>query len=160
APKDEEPDEKLVEPPSASQSKDEPGTSEPPATSKHEPPEKPTAKVQSQRKGLPNLLAELGLKVTSKGVLLPESRKTLLRRRRENREHALANGQAPQVLCLSAAAKRKARNRAERKPAGVQLDDVESELFYGAHQGSVASCTNAVSKGVDVNVRTKADLDG
>ncbi|CAE7706239.1 Ank2, partial [Symbiodinium necroappetens] len=35
-----------------------------------------------------------------------------------------------------------------------------SELFYGAHQGSVASCTKAVAKGADVNVRTKADLDG
>ncbi|CAE7567539.1 Ank2 [Symbiodinium sp. CCMP2592] len=126
---------------------------------KDELPDKQTAKVQSQRKG-PNLLAELGLKVTTKGVLLPESRKTLLRRRRENRELALANGQAPQVLCLSAAAKRKARNRAERKPPGVLLDDVESELFYGAHQGSVASCTKAVAKGADVNVRTKADLDG
>ncbi|CAE7944145.1 Ank2 [Symbiodinium sp. KB8] len=159
--KDEESEqpEKLAEAPSESLAKEEASQKKPENLPKDELPDKQTAKVQSQRKG-PNLLAELGLKVTTKGVLLPESRKTLLRRRRENRELALANGQAPQVLCLSAAAKRKARNRAERKPPGVLLDDVESELFYGAHQGSVASCTKAVAKGADVNVRTKADLDG
>ncbi|CAJ1333449.1 unnamed protein product [Effrenium voratum] len=39
------------------------------------------------------------------------------------------------------------------------LDELESELFYGAHQGSVAACARAVAQGVDVNVRTKADLD-
>lgn len=32
------------------------------------------------------MLKELGLKVTKKGVLLPESRKTVLRRRRETRQ--------------------------------------------------------------------------
>lgn len=45
-------------------------------------------------------------------------------------------------------------------PRPVQLDDVESELFYGSHQGSVQACAQAVAKGADVNVRTKADLDG
>mmetsp|Transcript_17521 Transcript_17521/g.32967 ORF Transcript_17521/g.32967 Transcript_17521/m.32967 type:complete len:355 (-) Transcript_17521:8-1072(-) len=123
-------------------------------------PMKQTAKTAFQRRAFPNLLAELGMKVTSKGVLLPESRKTQLRRRREARELAIASGQELQMIVPSAAAKRKAKNRADRKPAGVQLDDVESELFYGAHQGSVAACSSAVAKGADVNVRTKADLDG
>ncbi|CAK9037978.1 unnamed protein product [Durusdinium trenchii] len=108
------------------------------------------------RKGLspPCLLKELGLKVTAKGVLLPESRKTLLRRRRETRQ-ALKN-EADGAMVSTAV---------KRKPfacvsGAVQLDEVESDLFYGAHQGSVSTCAQAVAKGASVNVRTKADLDG
>eukprot|EP00913_Durusdinium_trenchii_P028980 g27172.t2 len=73
------------------------------------------------RKGLspPCLLKELGLKVTAKGVLLPESRKTLLRRRRETRQ-ALKN-EADGAMVSTAV---------KRKPfacvsGAVQLDEVE-----------------------------------
>ncbi|CAK9037747.1 unnamed protein product [Durusdinium trenchii] len=117
-------------------------------------PEPLETKVPAERLSPPCLLKELGLKVTAKGVLLPESRKTLLRRRRETRQ-ALKN-EADGAMVSTAV---------KRKPfacvsGAVQLDEVESDLFYGAHQGSVSTCAQAVAKGASVNVRTKADLDG
>jgi len=121
--------------------------------------EVPQPERPARRSTTPSLLKELGMKVTTNGVLLPESRKTLLRRRRETRQAALANEVPPGAIVggQSALAKRK---RGGNEATPVLLDEVESDLFYGAHQGSVSVCAAAVAKGVDVNVRTKADLDG
>lgn len=54
---------------------------------------------------------------------------------------------------------RKKRGKQQRS-LGTLLGQDESLLFSGAHSGELDCCYEALSAGVDVNVRTKADLDG
>mmetsp|Transcript_17496 Transcript_17496/g.31069 ORF Transcript_17496/g.31069 Transcript_17496/m.31069 type:complete len:399 (+) Transcript_17496:68-1264(+) len=135
------------------------------------PAEESEAPARPAKRGpsFPSILAELGLKVTAKGgVLLPESRRTLLKRRREMRTLALGEMSAEDRLVAiaddearRAGSKQKVRGRASHKGAiGVQLNEMQSDLFYGSHQGNLEACRTALGAGVDINTRTNADLDG
>lgn len=121
---------------------------------------KPRAKNRA-----PTILGELNLKVTPKGIVLPESYKTLRQRWRERRARDEAAGvikpwQSPAGLADAGEDKKKRRAGKAKQSLGVVLDETNAALFHAAVSGDDATCQAAVAAGADVNVRTNADLDG
>lgn len=141
---------------------------------------------QSSKKGcgFPSVLGELNLKVNSKGIVLPESRRAFLQRRHVARaldtipKWALAWGpeaafrgaerdkagiKRPQ-LSLEDVDRKKKKGEAKRaKKFGSKLqvlDDLGSELFRHAFAGDAEACREVIDDGADVNARTNADIDG
>lgn len=118
---------------------------------------------KAQKRRFPSILGELGLKVTPRGVLLPESRRSQLARYREARETGLIPYKAPETTLDTngAGKKNKKRSRKERT-TGVPLSDAAAALFHGAHNGDADEVMEVLEAGleVDVNVRTNADMDG
>lgn len=110
-----------------------------------------------KRASFPSILGELNLKVVEKGILLPESRKTFFRRRSQLRQNSLLA--APSAVAAIADGDR-ARKRKPGRSVGVQLEELESDLFHCAFTGDGDRCHSAIRAGADVNVRTNADLDG
>ncbi|CAK0863229.1 unnamed protein product, partial [Prorocentrum cordatum] len=113
----------------------------------------------ARKERFPSLLAELGLRATPRGLLLPEWRKAFLQRRRAEREQAaLAGEPAGQLAVKDPSA------RTSRKPSGGQrvapLDEVSSALFHAALNGSSEDCVDVLNAGADINVRSNADMDG
>lgn len=113
---------------------------------------------------VPTILGELNLKVTPRGIVLPESYKTLKQRWRERRAREEAAGAItawqPQATLADAEGQKKRKAGKARQSLGVLLDDTEAALFHASVSGDAAACRAAVATGANVNVRTNADIDG
>eukprot|EP00928_Gymnodinium_smaydae_P055199 TRINITY_DN38795_c0_g1_i1.p1 TRINITY_DN38795_c0_g1~~TRINITY_DN38795_c0_g1_i1.p1 ORF type:complete len:409 (-),score=79.16 TRINITY_DN38795_c0_g1_i1:56-1282(-) len=112
------------------------------------------------RGGFPSALEELNLKVTPRGIVVPESRKMVLTRRREAREMGWLVGIEPAPRPAALTDSDRPRKKKKTSAPGVTLDELQSDLFHAAFTGDCDACCEAIAAGVDINVQTKADQDG
>lgn len=110
----------------------------------------------------PSILSELGLRVTKAGIVLPESHRSYMTRRREAFEMGAIVPKYPPITEAGQAGEKKKRKPKAKKPwpNGAPLDDLSAALHRAALTGDVEGCQAAVEAGVDINVRTNADTDG
>jgi len=117
-------------------------------------------KRKQEKRKFPSVLGELQLTVTAHGLAMPESRKNYLMRRREACELGIIPWMAPRLEDETKMSKKQLSKRNKMQSRGVLLDEAESDLFHAAFSDDLGLCCEVIRDGVDINVRSNADMDG